>query len=67
MKLSECTFGKIVFNEGNGVGMIKGLSNNIPSADKKLRAEVDRAVVIVDWSCGETTTIHPSNLTEWKH
>ena len=68
MRLSQCTHGKIVWNrDKTEVGMIVGITNNIPSADVSNRRIIDRAIPLVQWSCErEPVGVHQSNLEPYK-
>jgi len=64
MKLSKCTYGKIVIATSSGrVGMIKGITNT-GFGDKKVG--IDHAIPLVEWSDGETFGIHEANIEEFK-
>ena len=65
MKLSKCTYGKLVTN-GEHVGMIVGITNNIWSANERDRDDIARAIPLVQWSGGRTSGIHHDNITEFK-
>jgi len=62
MKLSECTYGRLVYSEKYGVGMVVGITNNCTSADVTTRREVERAIPVIQWASGETSPIHPRNI-----
>jgi hypothetical protein len=66
MKLSKCVYGVLVFNKDNGVGMIKGITNNTPISDSCVRSEIARAIPLVEWSSGKTCGIHPVNIEIFK-
>ena len=66
MKLSKVQVGRVVFHENYGVGCILGLTNNAPSFDEKIRQEVARVVVSVEWASGSKTAVHPSRLEYYK-
>lgn len=63
MKLKDCRYGLVVTDdEETKVGMIKGLTNNCPSQDRQERRKIENAIVLVEWSYGETYSIHPGNI-----
>ena len=63
MKLRECTHGVIVQSTGSeDIGMIVGITNNVPASDREARSFVERAVPLIQWAHGETSGIHPSNI-----
>jgi len=65
MKLSECTFGKLVHtpnNPSNGVGMIRGITNNQEGCSVNIRSKPEFATIIVKWSSGMEHPVHPDNL-----
>lgn len=66
MKLSKCTHGKIVISENNGIGMIVGITNNIPCSSISDRAKEDRAIPLVQWAHGGTFGINAYNIEEYK-
>lgn len=66
MKLSECTYGTLVFNKDYGVGMIKGVTNNCPCGDLEERKQVDSAIPLVEWADGRTFGFHAGNLNKFK-
>ena len=67
MKLSECTYGVIVQRDDTKeVGMVVGITNNISSVLREECREPDRAIPLVQWSCGITHGIHHSNLKLYK-
>jgi hypothetical protein len=66
MKLSKVQVGRVVFHENYGVGCILGLTNNAPYFDEKIRREVDRVVISVEWASGITTHVHPTQLEYYK-
>ena len=65
MKLSKCTYGKLV-TDGERVGVIVGITNSIPSANGRERDDIARAIPLVKWSGGKTYGVHHSNITEFK-
>jgi hypothetical protein len=66
MKLSKCVYGVLVFNKDNGVGMIKGITNNTPISDSYVRSEISRAIPLVEWSSGKTCGINAANIEIYK-
>lgn len=67
MKLSKCKHGTIVQDvDGIRIGMIVGITNNCPSADLPTREELSNAIVLVQWSFGETYGIHPKNIKPYR-
>lgn len=62
MKLSECTYGRLVYSEKYGVGMVVGITNCCPGADATTRREVERAIPVIQWASGETSQIHQRNI-----
>lgn len=62
MKLSECTYGRLVYSEKYGVGMVVGITNNCNSANIITRMEIYNAIPVVQWASGETFGVHPSEL-----
>jgi hypothetical protein len=66
MKLSKCVYGVLVFNKENGIGMIKGITNNVPHAQGDVRSEARRAIPLVEWSCGHVCGINAGNIEIYK-
>lgn len=62
MKLKDVQHGRIVKTEGGAIGMIVGITNNLPHARQSERAQEERAIVLVQWSWGANTGIHPANI-----
>ncbi len=63
MKLFECTYGVLVeSNDGERVGMIKGITTRYPNASTEDRQGKERAIPLVEWSCGSTHGVHASNI-----
>lgn len=53
MKLSECTFGRIVVKKSNGlVGMVSGISENT----------IQEPIPVIKWQGGDESKIHHSKL-----
>ena len=65
MNLKDCKQGILVTCD-NRIGMITGITNNAPLENHIVRREIERAIPIVSWSCGETSAIHYSNLNVFK-
>lgn len=40
----------------------KFMTNNCPSQDRQERRKIENAIVLVEWSYGETYSIHPGNI-----
>ncbi len=73
MKLQDCTYGKLVTFKRDSfalgvseVGMIVGITNNVPSADLTTRSKIDHAVPLVQWSNGEVLSVHHNNIEIYK-
>lgn len=66
MKLSKCVYGVLVFNEDNGIGMVKGITNNCGASDHRTRSTVERAIPLVEWANGQTTGINAGNIELYK-
>lgn len=67
MKLSKCKHGTIVQDvDGIRIGMIVGITNSCLSADHPTRRNLSNAIVLVQWSFGETYGIHPKNIKPYK-
>lgn len=66
MKLKDCKHGVLV-TCNNEIGMIVGLTNNCPTAEYRVRAEIDRAIPLVQFS-GDLTPrgVHHGNLSIYK-
>ena len=62
MKLSKCEYGKLVQDKHGKIGMIAGITNNIPSANAADRGDPANAIPLVRWSCGAEYGIHPGNI-----
>lgn len=65
MKLSECTPGTMVTTDDNRVGIIIGLTNNMPMGNIEERRHIFNAIPEVKWSSGEVTGIHHENLVKF--
>jgi len=67
MKLSKCVYGTLVQSlSSSNVGMIVGISNNSYNKCIEVRGEVDKAIPVVQWSSGVTSSIHHTNITKFK-
>lgn len=66
MKLSKCVYGTLVQNlkEPIQIGMVVGITNNVPHADLEERSRPDRAIPVIQWSNGNTSGCHHENLME---
>lgn len=64
MKIKDCKQGLLVQNKDGVFGMIVGITNNCHSADQRTREESERAIPLVQWQCGRTHSIHPTNLNK---
>ena len=67
MRLQKVKHGIVVFDSSVNqyvprVGMIVGLSNNCPYESETYRGKVCHVNVLVQWSSGSTTPIHPNNI-----
>lgn len=65
MKLSGVVYGRVVHCTSYGIGMIKGLTNNVTHADNETQSQVGRCIVLVEWANG-TTGIHPHGISYYK-
>jgi hypothetical protein len=66
MKLSKCVYGVLVYNESLGIGMVKGITNNVPDAEGIIRSEPVRALPLVEWACGHTCGVNAANIEIYK-
>ena len=66
MKLRDCKHGVLVTTKDGRIGMIKGITNNIGYAALREKGQLENAVPLVEWSCGETYGVHQSNLKIYK-
>jgi hypothetical protein len=62
MKLSKVQMGRIVIASGKRIGMIKGISNNVPDSADGSRRKIENVSIIVQWSDNMVHAIHPSNI-----
>jgi Na+/H+-translocating membrane pyrophosphatase len=62
MKLKNCEHGKLVQSKDGKIGMIVGITNNVECADESERSKIDRAIPVVQWSCGRTCGINAANI-----
>lgn len=69
MKLSECTFGRVVATEDNyRIGHIVGFTYNIDlqyTGGMSPKDLFERTIVVVKFPCGEQA-IHPANIHPFK-
>lgn len=68
MKLSECKYGILVqkLSEYGEIGMVVGITNNIPHVLTEEQREPERAIPLVQWQSGSTSGIHPFNIRIYK-
>ncbi len=68
MKLKNCTHGILVKNNGSTgpIGMIVGITNSCPSCTLEQRKDPARAIPLVQWAHGGTSSVHPSNIEPLK-
>jgi len=62
MELNQCQYGVLVESEHGEIGMIVGITNNAKSAELSVRKKKIHAIPIVQWSYGETSSIHYENI-----
>lgn len=66
MELKDCKHGIIVSSNCGAIGMIIGITNNIPHADKENRRLTTHAIPLVQWSHGETSGVHHNNISPFE-
>lgn len=67
MKLRDCKHGILVIDIRNSrIGMIVGITNNVPSESRNVRSDIHNAIPLVQWSCGATYEIHQGNIEPYK-
>ena len=63
MRLRDCTYGVLVVNNDGEIGMVKGITNNAPTASVDVRKEANRAIPMIEWASGSTHACHYDNLS----
>lgn len=66
MKLRDCKYGVLVEDRDGNIGMIKGITNNLPIGDINERSNRGRAIPLVEWASGNTSGIHYGNIEIFK-
>jgi hypothetical protein len=62
MKLKDCKYGTLVVKNNGEIGMIKGITNNVFSANLNERSKPENAIPFVSWSDGSKGGIHNDNI-----